>query len=541
MYYIVLIYLITTAIGIVLGLYTLFPKAGVASWKAFVPLYNFWIVQKITGKPAYWVIGTIFPGIGLLVIWSMLVNLYNSFGFTGVKNHILGIIAPVYFLPKLGFDPQTRYIQPDQLPVRPKVWWREWAEAALFAIIVATIVKTYTYEPYQIPSSSMEESMLIGDYLFVSKFAYGIRLPNTPFTIPFTHNKWADLPIKGLPLSKSYIERPHIKYIRFPALSKPKNGDIMVFNFPEADTVINTPELFAMSYNNFIRQNADMEFHASGAKQDSYQMYEDKVRKLIQNNPADYPLVTRPVDKRENFVKRCVGIAGDKLEIKDGILFINGVEEAQNENREYHYDIIISAEPNKNAMFQMGITPEDLMEGPNTFNAAQKMMQMPRRRYTLTESQAQKLRTFNGVVSVTRVINPLDSTSHTVFPHDGRGWSIDNMGPFYIPKKGQSVELNPDNFPIYKRIISIYEGNKLEVKDGKYFINDVESNSYTFKMDYYWLMGDNRHNSLDSRYWGFVPEDHVVGKASIIWFSADANKKGNIFQRIRWDRIFTRF
>lgn len=192
-------------------------------------------------------------------------------------------------------------------------------------------------------------------------------------------------------------------------------------------------------------------------------------------------------------------------------------------------------------MFQMGITPEDLMEGPNTFNAAQKMMQMPRRRYTLTESQAQKLRTFNGVVSVTRVINPLDSTSHTVFPHDGRGWSIDNMGPIYIPKKGQSVELNPDNFPIYKRIISIYEGNKLEVKDGKYFINDVESNSYTFKMDYYWLMGDNRHNSLDSRYWGFVPEDHVVGKASIIWFSADANKKGNIFQRIRWDRIFTRF
>lgn len=536
MYYIILIYLITTAIAIPLGLFKLFPKAGEASWKAFIPFYNFWIIQKITGKPKYWVFGTIFPGVGLIIIWGMLAGLYKSFGVNSTKNIALGILAPIYLLPKLGFDPNTTYIPIENLPKKEKVWWKEWGEAALFAIVVATIVKGYTYEPYQIPSSSMEESMLIGDFLFVSKFNYGIRLPNTPFTIPFTHNKWADLPLKGLPLSKTYSDRPHIPYTRFPAISKPKNGDIMVFNFPEADTVINTPEMFAMSYNNFIRQNADFEYHKRTDKSQPYQVFENQVRKAILANPTDYPLVTRPVDKRENFVKRCVGIAGNILEIKDGILFINGIEEANNENHEFHYNVIINAEPDRNAMLRIGITPEDLLEG---VNANFRNLNLPQRKYTLTSTQAEKLKSFHGIVSVNRAIYEIDSSSHVVFPHDGRGWTIDNMGPITIPKKGESIVLNAENLPIYKRAITIYEGNELAINDGKIFINGIETNSYTFKMDYYWLMGDNRHNSLDSRYWGFVPEDHVVGKAAMIWFSTDANKKGNLFQKIRWNRIFT--
>lgn len=539
MYYIVLIYLISITIGIPLGLYKLFPKAGEATWKAVVPFYNLWIVQKLTGKPKYWVFGTIFPAIGLIIIWGMLVNLYNSFGFRGIKNHVLGLLLPAYYLPKLGFDPNTKYTPVDQLPVRKKVWWKEWGEAALFAIVVATIVKGYTYEPYQIPSSSMEESMLIGDYLFVSKFNYGLRLPNTPFTIPFTHNKWADLPIKGLPLSKTYIEKPGFDYIRFPAISKPKNGDVMVFNFPEADTVINTPELFAMSYFNFIRQNADLEYRNRTNPNLSYTHFENEVRKAIHQNPNVYPLVTRPVDKRENFVKRCVGIAGDVIELKDGVLYINGNEEANNENREFHYDIVINAEPDRNAMLKLGISYEDMMDSQDGFNSYQRKQQSNKRRFTLTASQAKKLEEFSGIVSVHRVVYDIDSSSHTVFPHDGRGWSIDNMGPITIPQKGTTVTLNADNFPIYKRVISIYEKNALELKDGKFYINGVETTTYTFKMDYYWLMGDNRHNSLDSRYWGFVPEDHVVGKAAIIWFSSDAFKKGNIFQKIRWNRIGT--
>lgn len=536
MYYIILAYLITTTIAIIVGLYKLFPKAGEESWKAFVPFYNLWIAQKITGKPKYWVFGTIFPGIGLIVVWCILFNLYRSFGVKGSINYALGIIAPIYFLLKLAFDPKTTYIPADQLPVRKKSVIREWGEAAIFAIVVASIVKTYTFEPYQIPSSSMEETMLIGDFLFVSKFAYGLRIPMTPFTIPFTHNKWADLPVLGKSLSKTYVDEPNIPYTRLPALSKPKNGDIMVFNFPEADTVINTPDLFAMSYNNFIRGEADRRYHSLKSSGVSYLELETQVRKEILSNPSAYPIITRPVDKRENFVKRCVGIPGDIIEIKDGALIVNGTEEQANDKRQFHYEVIINQEPDKNAMFRLGITPEDLLEG---YNYNYRNLNLPQRRYTLTPNQAEKLKTFSGVVSVNRIINAIDSNSHVVYPHDGRGWSIDNMGPILIPKKGLTVNLDANNIALYRRAISIYEGNDLKEENGKIFINGSETNSYTFKMDYYWLMGDNRHNSLDSRYWGFVPEDHVVGKASMIWFSIDANKKGNFFQKIRLDRLFT--
>lgn len=529
MYYIVLIYLIATSIGLVIGLWKLFPKAGEASWKALIPVYNLWIVQKITGKPKYWVIGTIFPGIGLLVIWGMLVNLYKSFGINGAKNHILGIIAAAYFIPKYGFDPKIKYIPVDQLPKRPRVVWREWAEAALFAVIVATIAKGYTFEPYKIPSSSMEETMLIGDYLFVSKFQYGLRLPNTPFTFPFTHNKWADLPIKGLPLSRTYLERPHIPYLRLPAISRPKNGDIMVFNFPESDTIINTPELFAMSYYNFIRGQADLLYMHSPDKNLPYSYFENKVRADIKRNPAEFPLETRPVDKRENFVKRCVGIPGDKLEIRDRVLYINDTPEKDNGKRQFHYILSISSEFNRKNLQNMGITLEDQ---ENEFNTENRRMGRNARKFTLTPSQAEKLKTFSNVLRIEPLIYPKDTMKHVVFPHDGRGWSIDNFGPIMIPKRGETVPLNSDNLPVYKRIIDTYEGNTLEVKEGQIFINGAAATSYTFKMDYYWLMGDNRHNSLDSRYWGFVPEDHVVGKASMIFFSSGEGG-------IRWNRIFT--
>ena len=536
MYYIILTYLITTTIAIIVGLYKLFPKAGIASWKALVPFYNLWIAQEITGKPKYWVIGTIFPGIGLIIVWCILVNLYKSFGVNGFVNLLLGILAPIYFLLKLAFDPKTTYIPVDQLPKKQKSIVREWFEAAVFAIVVASIVKTYTFEPYQIPSSSMEETMLIGDFLFVSKFTYGLRIPMTPFTIPFTHNKWADLPVVGKSLSKTYVDKPSIPYTRLPALSKPKNGDIMVFNFPEADTIINTPDLFAMSYFNFVRSEADRRFHTMKSTGVTYKELENQVRKEIFSNPDAYPIVTRPVDKRENFVKRCVGIPGDEIEIKEGALFVNGIEEADNANRQFHYEVIISQEPNRDAMFKLGITPEDLLEG---YNYNYRNLNLPQRRYTLTPSQAEKLKTFNGVLAVNRIINDIDSSSHVVFPHDGRGWSIENMGPILITKKGLTINLDANNIALYRRVISIYEGNELKEENGKFFINGAESNSYTFKMNYYWLMGDNRHNSLDSRYWGFVPEDHVVGKVSMIWFSIDANKKGNFFQKIRKNRLFS--
>jgi len=529
MYYIVLLYLIATSAGLVAGLWKLFPKAGEASWKAFIPIYNFWIIQKITGKPKYWVIGTIFPGIGLLVIWGIFVNLYKSFGITGFKNHFLGIIAAAYYLPKYGFDPNVKFIPPDQLPERPRSVAREWAEAALFAVIVATIAKGYTFEPYKIPSSSMEESMLIGDYLFVSKFHYGLRLPNTPFTFPFTHNKWADLPIPGLPLSRTYLERPHIPYTRLPAISKPRNGDIMVFNFPEADTIINTEQLFAQSYYNFLRRDADF-MYMSAQDRKPYAYYLNQARQKIKSNPARFPLETRPVDKRENFVKRCVAIAGDKLEIRNGILYINDVAEKENNKREYHYMVSVNGEFNSKNLQNLGITVEDQHVDLNSsYREAGKSV----RQLTLSAEQAEKLKTFSNVLSIERIIYEKDTMEHVIFPHDGRGWSMDNFGPIVIPSRGSTVQLNLENLPVYERIIGTYEGNSLQVKGNQILINGAPASSYTFKMDYYWLMGDNRHNSLDSRYWGFVPEDHVVGKASMIFFSSEGGIRG-----IRWNRMF---
>ncbi len=505
------------------GLWKLFEKAGRKGWESIIPVYDLYVIQVITGKPKYWVIAALFPGINLIVLYAMVMNLYKSFGKDTNRDMTLGVLGFFYFTPKWGFDPEVNYISPENLPVRPKSQVRDWLEAAVFAIVAATIIKTYTFEAYKIPTSSMEENLLIGDFLFVSKLNYGARIPMHPLTFPFTHNKFSDIPIPGLPSVKSYVNWLSIPYTRIPGWQKIKNDDIVVFNFPEGDTVIVDPRLESMSYYNEARGRAEnmWRMDMNPGKPKSIDSYLPKAYAEIKRK---YDLRYHPADKRENYIKRCVAIAGDVLEIKDGQVFINGNPQENLDNLQHMYLVSGGAELNRKKLREMGVTKEDMqgemMHGIQLLNMSQK--------------QADEVAKMNGVSKVERYIHRPDSNRYNpvIFPHNEKyNWTLDNFGPLEIPKKGNTVQLTVDNLPIYQRVITTYEGHSLEVKNGEIFIDGTKTATYTFNMNYYFMMGDNRHMSLDSRYWGFVPEDHVVGKASMIWMSSGEDG-------IRWKRIF---
>lgn len=504
------------------GLWKLFEKAGRKGWESVVPVYDLYVIQKITGKPAYWVVAALFPGIGLIVLFAMMINLYKAFGKTSTKDHTLGVLLFFYFVPKWGFDPNVKYILPENQPLRKKSTARDWLEAGVFAIVAATIIKAYTFEAYKIPTSSMEETLLVGDFLFVSKLNYGPRVPMHPLTVPFTHNKLSDIPL--IPFSNtSYVEWLSFPYLRIPGWQKIKNDDIVVFNFPEGDTVIVDPQLESMSYYNYARQIAENSWYNDPDT--------NKPKNIDAYMPAAYTAIkrkfelkTRPVDKRENYIKRCVAIAGDELKIVDGQVYINGTPQKNLEKLQHAYHVVSSSGVNRKKLMDMGVTKEDLRG--EVGHGVQEII--------LNQTQADEVAKMPGIISVTRSIQKIDSTRYnpTVFPHsDKYNWTLDNFGPLVIPKKGETVTLNTDNIAIYRRVIATYEGHALEIKDGKIFIDGAETTTYTFGMNYYFMMGDNRHMSLDSRFWGFVPEDHVVGKASMIWLSSGEDG-------FRWNRIF---
>ncbi len=373
----------------------------------------------------------------------------------------------------------------------------EWVNAIVFATVVASIIHLFLFQMYVIPSSSMEKTLLVGDYLYVSKVTYGPQMPNTPLSFPFVHHT--------MPFSqtrKSFCEAVKWPYHRLKGLRKIGRNDVVVFNFPAGDTVLLENQV--ATYYDVLR---DYE----------YQYGPERGREELARN---YTIITRPVDKRENYIKRCVAIPGDSVRIVDSELFVNGKPQETIPEKQYCYTVRTSSPLTPYAVEQLGITE---LQGSGTHYF------MP-----LTESSAQALREMDNVVSVTRY-----TAEEEAFPHDVRyGWTADDFGPLWVPQKGARIELTEDNLPLYRRIIEVYEGNDLEVRDGKIFINGEESDGYTFKMDYYWMMGDNRHNSADSRYWGFVPEDHIVGKASFIWLSLDSEK--SFPANIRWNRLFTK-
>jgi signal peptidase I len=375
----------------------------------------------------------------------------------------------------------------------------EWIDAIIFAVIAATFIRLFFIEAYTIPTPSMEKSMMVGDYLFVSKVAYGPKLPNTPVSFPFVHHT---MPFSTTLRSFStVIQSP---YRRLKGLGEVKNDDVVVFNFPEGDTV--------------ALKRADESYYALARYYG---------RDSVRSDSRDFgDIIYRPVDKRENYIKRCVAIAGDSLRIVHSQVYINGKLQKEIPGIQFKYLVNINgASFNKNVLEKLDIAPNEIESSGSSYVMY------------LTENQYHKLANLKFVQSIKRISYPSDEKMSDIFPYDLKySWNLDNFGPIWVPKKGATIKLTTDNLPIYKRIIDVYEDNNLELKDDKIFINGAQASSYTFKMNYYWMMGDNRYHSADSRYWGFVPEDHVVGKASFVWLSLDKNKSfpGNV----RWNRFF---
>ncbi|MES2455428.1 MAG: signal peptidase I [Bacteroidota bacterium] len=373
---------------------------------------------------------------------------------------------------------------------------REWLDAILFAVIAATIIRVFFIEAYTIPTGSMERSLLIGDFLFVSKVNYGARIPMTPVAFPFAHHT---MPITG---TKAYWDGVQWDYRRLPGFQDIKRNDVVVFNYPQGDTVA-------------LEQQDD----------DYYRMVRHEGWKAINTN---FTIVSRPVDKRENYIKRCIAIAGDTISMKAGLVSINGKPEQLKPTGNFSYLVEFKTpDVNGSALEDIGFKiGQDITKSTETTyyfeHASQIMMD--------------KVRKLDYVKSVKEVTRPEGEAEADIFPYDpNRPWNVDNFGPIIIPKKGWTVQLDSVTMPLYQRSIRIYEGNKLEKSGNGWLINGKPATSYTFKMDYYWMMGDNRHNSADSRYWGFVPEDHIVGKALFVWMSYDT--EGSFFSKIRWSRL----
>ena len=372
----------------------------------------------------------------------------------------------------------------------------EWLAVLILAIVFSFTIKVLFVEAYKIPTPSMEETLLAGDFIFVSKLAYGPRLPRTPLAIPFYHNK--------LPSGKkSYTERIRMPYRRLWGFSRVKRDDIIVFNFPEGDTMV--VQYPGQNYYSLVRQYGR-----------DYML-------------SEFDIITHPVDKRENYIKRCIGLPGDRIAIVDGEILVNGKIRPANPGRKHKYYVTTTGEP----------LPEPLLDSLKilkssvTYNPVNSLHVL-----YLTAEKVESLRSYHDVRSIKQYAEPMLSfQNQEIYPHSPvYRWTGDNFGPLRVPAKGDTIRLTLINLPVYQRIIEVYEHNELQLTEGVIHINEQPSSNYIFQMDYYFVMGDNHHNSADSRYWGFVPEDHLLGKAVTVWFSIEPDRP--LIEGLRKERIF---
>ena len=479
--------------------YKFYGWAGYKRSDAFIPYYNLYILSKIIGWNKWWCyLLLIFPYINFFMAFLMFIELakcYNRFSFGEIL--AAGFFPYIYF-PILGRK-ERKYHDPRTTVRPPKGWVRDWLDSILWAVFAALIIRTFLFEMYTIPSSSMEGTLMTGDYLLVSKIGYGPRFPNTPITFPFVHHT-----LPWTKYTKSYIEWPQVGYWRLPGFISIKRNDPIVFNFPAGDTV---SEVFQsnVTYYQLIRQYG---------------------RERVNSDRANFGrIITRPVDKRENYVKRLIAMPGDTMQIIDGVVYINGEIGYQPPYMQHNYLVKINGSSlNPKVLERYGIS-----EGYRTPVANEFILNM-------NATTAEEFGTQPFVTEVKRIITPANAApSQEIFPNDTTHfrWNVDNFGPIVIPQEGVTVKINPENIALYSRCITAYEHNTLDIKDNKIYINGKETDEYTFGMDYYWMMGDNRHNSQDSRFWGYVPVDHIVGKPLFVWFSKDKT-----YGKIRWNRFF---
>ncbi len=596
-----------------------FNQSGHKSWEALVPGYNYYIAFKIGCKKPWWSLLLVFPGVHL-VMWSVVNTSYiRRFGYFSLTDTLQGIFFPYIILAKIAMSesdilPETNWMNGKEvhdrawgdhlalflsLPIighaialglnaisreKPghKTKVKEWGDSIMFALVAASIIRTYVFEPFQIPTGSMEKTLLVGDFLFVNKLAYGPKVPVTPLSFPLVHNTipWVTV--------KSYSGLETVNYTRLPGLSKVTRNDVVVFNYPSGDTAVYDPRmpdgLMGHDYHKILNEEAFFLFQSDPQTGQKYQVvqkyFNDSLNKVgtpnetLANSLANdyllsqfitniskwkksakkmlseekiahqgqaiinhYGLIYRPVDKRENYIKRCVAIAGDWIEIKKSVLYINDKPAFVPDFQNLQYIVSNISTISDSKMFEMGLEKERNDYYPGEANTWVM---------NLTKSQLTQLKRSNPKATFDVKIEPQYSdTSNSkptgtqmlmnlgMFPKDPYiNNTTTDFTRFQIPRKGQTINIDGSNIAWYRRIITAYEGHDLKESKNGIFIDGKKATSYTFGMNYYWLMGDNRYNSADSRVWGCVPEDHVVGRASMVWFSKSA------YAGIRWERLF---
>ncbi len=511
-----------------LGTWKLYVKAGRKAWEAAVPVYNAIVLMQIINRPKWWVFLLFIPIINLLMFPVIWVETIRSFGKNTLLDTWLAILTLGFYIYYVNYAQDVTHIKDRSL--HPATALGEWVSSIVFAIVAATLVHTYFIQPYVIPTGSLEKTLLIGDFLFVSKFHYGARTPMTTVAVPMVHDT---LPVLHV---KSYLTHPQLPYFRIPGFKKVKKNDIVVFSWP-ADTV----------------------------------------RQFFKREEG----VVKPIDKKSNYVKRCVGTPGDSLQVIDGRVHINGKPLILSDRAKVQFEYKVHAhngvssrllldlgatdfnrtyitqsltqeqygalqqtgyyvDSKNNQIFiitnSKGIKPEVVQKN----RLALKEITERERILTLTDEMVKKLRGNSAIDSVIQIIDPVGQAGYNLFPQSANyQWNYDNMGPIYLPEAGKTVPLNLEVLPLYKKIIRDYEGNALSVSGNQISINGKVTNSYTFKQDYYWMMGDNRDHSEDSRAWGYVPENHIVGTPIFIWMSVDNFNDGIGNWKVRWDRMFT--